>query len=32
MDEAGERIEEDGQTIPQNFVATDFFKHIRLKG
>lgn len=25
-------VEEDGQTIPQNFVATAFFKHIRLKG
>jgi len=26
----GYDIDEDGQTIPNNFVATAFFKHIRL--
>ncbi len=25
-------VDERGQTIPNNFVATAFFKHIRLKG
>jgi hypothetical protein len=24
-------VDERGQTIPNNFVATAFFKHIRLK-
>jgi len=25
-------VDERGQTVPNNFVATAFFKHIRLKG
>ncbi len=28
----GYDIDEHGQTIPNNYVATAFFKHIRLKG
>ena len=28
----GFNVDEQGQTIPNNFIATAFFKHIRLKG